>query len=173
MKNEEQARLLLAYRAGDDNAATQLYQGMQGFLKILQFGFANVDKDEVRSRFNRGFEEALEKTQNPELFGAVVLNRARGRILSYLSSQRKHEEFIEAADTKTPEEYAIRHEQYDALQEAIQELPQRSRAVVEGTLEGLTQQEIADRLGMPLGTVKTKQFRAKQQLEARLNPPYL
>jgi len=55
------------------------------------------------------------------------------------------------------------------LQEAILELPPRYRAVaVLRYLEDQSYEEIADTLNLPLGTVKTQLFRAREQLREQL-----
>jgi RNA polymerase sigma-70 factor (ECF subfamily) len=56
-----------------------------------------------------------------------------------------------------------------AVREAIDALPDLEREVVRlQHLESLTQPEIADRLGVPVGTVKSRSFRAHRALAARL-----
>ncbi len=55
------------------------------------------------------------------------------------------------------------------VRRAIDELPEDERAVVRlQHLEGLTHAEIAARLGVPAGTVKSRSFRAHRHLAARL-----
>lgn len=57
----------------------------------------------------------------------------------------------------------------DEVVAALAELTADYRAVVElADLEGVRYREIADRLGVPIGTVMSRLFRARRQLEARL-----
>ena len=61
---------------------------------------------------------------------------------------------------------------YDAweVRQAIDALPADEREVVRlQHLEGLTHAEIAERLGVPLGTVKSRSFRAHQRLAIALS----
>ncbi|MGZ4680435.1 MAG: RNA polymerase sigma factor [Ilumatobacteraceae bacterium] len=56
-----------------------------------------------------------------------------------------------------------------AVREAVDELPPDEREVVRlQHLEGLSHNEIAERLEVPIGTVKSRSFRAHQRLAARL-----
>ncbi|MFL6206684.1 MAG: RNA polymerase sigma factor [Acidimicrobiales bacterium] len=56
-----------------------------------------------------------------------------------------------------------------AVRQAIDELPDDERDIVRLThLEQLTQPEVAVRLGLPLGTVKSRSFRAHRRLAEQL-----
>jgi RNA polymerase sigma-70 factor, ECF subfamily len=60
---------------------------------------------------------------------------------------------------------------YDAwaVRQAIDELPDDERAVVQlQHVEGLSHVEIADQLGVPVGTVKSRSFRAHRRLASAL-----
>jgi RNA polymerase sigma-70 factor (ECF subfamily) len=56
-----------------------------------------------------------------------------------------------------------------AVRDAVSELPPDEREVVRlQHLDGFTHNEIAEQLGVPVGTVKSRSFRAHQRLAARL-----
>jgi RNA polymerase sigma factor (sigma-70 family) len=60
------------------------------------------------------------------------------------------------------------------VQHALDELPEHYRSVVQlYYVSGLRYREIADALGIPLGTVKTYLSRAKRRLRAELATPGL
>ena len=60
-------------------------------------------------------------------------------------------------------------EEVSEVRRAIDDLAPDERAVIRlQHLDGLTQTEIAERLGIPLGTVKSRSHRAHRQLAARL-----
>ena len=55
------------------------------------------------------------------------------------------------------------------MREAVDDLPADEHEVVRlQHLEGFTHSEIAERLGIPIGTVKSRAFRAHKRLAARL-----
>jgi len=82
--------------------------------------------------------------------------RTRGRVLRLLT--RWHEE--PSRETVTHDE-AVTAENVEAVRSALADLPSAQRDVLElGYYKGLSQSQIAARLGMPLGTVKTRQRQA-------------
>ena len=61
---------------------------------------------------------------------------------------------------------------HDQLRRAMQELPDDWReALVLRDIEGLEYREIADVLGIPMGTVESRIFRARKRLKAALMEP--
>ena len=73
---------------------------------------------------------------------------------------------------RTPEAAFAEREQRECLERAIASLgPHERRVIGLAYGSGLTQVEIADRLGWPLGTVKTRTRRALRQLRERLEEP--
>ena len=81
------------------------------------------------------------------------------------------EELPERADPAAgPEAEAIRLDEASRLRAAIDALPDKYRAVITlYHLQGKQYDEIATVLGLPMGTVKTHLFRAKELLRRRLN----
>jgi RNA polymerase sigma-70 factor (ECF subfamily) len=81
-----------------------------------------------------------------------------------------NEELPERADTGPgPESQAIALDQARRLHDAIDALPEKYRAVITlYHLQGKQYEEIAVVLGLPMGTVKTHLFRAKEQLRKLL-----
>ncbi len=73
------------------------------------------------------------------------------------------------AAVKTPEELAEKNEIQAALHRALQALDLRFREVlVLKEIEGLEVEEVAEVLGLPQGTVKSRLFRARRQLKGLL-----
>jgi RNA polymerase sigma-70 factor (ECF subfamily) len=88
-------------------------------------------------------------------------------------SRRKHDSGAEMPDradpSAGPEQQTIAADEAERLRTAIAQLPEKYRAVITlFHLQGRQYDEIADVLGLPMGTVKTHLFRAKEQLRRLL-----
>lgn len=81
-----------------------------------------------------------------------------------------NEELPERADAGPgPEQSVIAIDEARRLRSAIEALPEKYRTVITlYHLQGQHYEEIADVLGVPMGTVKTHLFRAKEQLRRLL-----
>lgn len=74
-------------------------------------------------------------------------------------------------DVDTPENNLFRDELKAAVDEAIRELPEDLRtAVTLRELEGLSYEEIAEVMGCPVGTVRSRIFRARDAIDKRIAP---
>lgn len=82
-----------------------------------------------------------------------------------------NEELPDWADTAPgPEQTAIALDEASRLRMAIEALPEKYRTVITlYHLQGRQYEEIAEVLGLPMGTVKTHLFRAKEHLRRLLN----
>lgn len=71
----------------------------------------------------------------------------------------------------TPENYLCEEELLTVIREAIQDLPEDLRtAITLREMEGLSYEEIADVMGCPIGTVRSRIFRAREAIEAKIKP---
>lgn len=65
----------------------------------------------------------------------------------------------------------MRSELAGAIQDAIQDLPEELRvAIVLRELEGLTYEEIASAMECPIGTVRSRIFRARDAIDKQIRP---
>jgi RNA polymerase sigma-70 factor (ECF subfamily) len=66
-----------------------------------------------------------------------------------------------------PLELALREETMEQIRQAIDKLPRSMRVVVSMVaLDGLSYQETAEELDIPIGTVRSRLSRAREQLKA-------
>jgi RNA polymerase sigma-70 factor (ECF subfamily) len=109
---------------------------------------------------------------------AWVLTIARSRALDLLRSRHRsqHTEPLEAADhipatSPTPEEASEALRRHRMIRQALEDLRADQRQVIElAYFTDLSHREIADKLGLPLGTVKTRIRQGMMQLRAALTP---
>lgn len=72
-------------------------------------------------------------------------------------------------DTATPEALALTEEIRTTVNAAMEKLPEDLRtAIMLRELEGLSYEEIAEAMACPVGTVRSRIFRAREAIDARL-----
>lgn len=139
-------------------------------------GSAEAAEDIVQDLFlylwhTRGRRHAYRLTR-PYLYVA-----ARNRALKYLRHRRVVDAWIARASREappgadTPEDLCLRHELEGVVQRAVAQLPGRCREIfLLRRREQLSYEEIAGRLGVSLGTVKSQMWRAVVLLKQKLAP---
>jgi len=74
-------------------------------------------------------------------------------------------------DYATPERLLLKDEIESTVYRAIEDLPEDLRtAITLRELEGLSYDEIAHAMGCPIGTVRSRIFRAREAIDAKLRP---
>jgi len=74
-------------------------------------------------------------------------------------------------ETATPERMALQREIAETIQKALDELPDDLRtAITIRELDGLTYEEIAQAMSCPIGTVRSRIFRAREAIDTKLKP---
>ena len=72
-------------------------------------------------------------------------------------------------DLDTPEQLALTDEIYHVVNAAIEQLCEEQRgAIVLRELEGLSYAEVASRMSCPIGTVRSRVFRAREAIDIQL-----
>ena len=111
----------------------------------------------------------------------IGINTAKNYLVS--SNRRPPDSDIDAADAEqygvdsrlkdhdTPESLAERDEVERTIFEAIDDLPEDLRtAITLREFEGLSYEEIAQAMECPVGTVRSRIFRAREAIDKRLRP---
>ena len=74
-------------------------------------------------------------------------------------------------DTDTPEHELLRQEIERTVMDAVERLPDDLRQAISlREVDGLSYDEIAERMGCPIGTVRSRIFRARDAIDAQLRP---
>ena len=178
--SEETSALITRIAAGDRDAFSRFYDLLaptafglirrvlrdpEAAAEVLQDVFWQVWREAPRYDPKRGSPEAW------------LVMRAKTRAIDRLRSIRRRDRtFVAPVDesvaqsTAGPgENPAVMAEDRGLVQAALAQLPEPQRRVIElAFFEGLTQSEIATRLGEPLGTVKTRARLGLERLRGAL-----
>ena len=111
----------------------------------------------------------------------IAINTAKNHLAAQARRPRESgvdvtdaEQFDGAADLKeyvTPEGLALTEEIQQTVIAAIEALPQDLKVAISlRELEGLSYEEIASVMECPIGTVRSRIFRAREAINARLEP---
>lgn len=74
-------------------------------------------------------------------------------------------------DTDTPERELMRQELERTVMKAVDGLPEELRAAITlREVDGLSYEEIAQKMDCPIGTVRSRIFRAREAIDAQLRP---
>ena len=107
-------------------------------------------------------------------FAAWLYIVARNQCVSELRKQGRTElmpdELLHqfASSDESAEASLIRRERQEALTATLADLPEPFRTTILMSLQGASPDEIADRCSVPLATVKTRLFRAKEKIRLLL-----
>lgn len=102
----------------------------------------------------------------------AVVSRDRSPVEFDLDAQNFDESYdmqSRLKDSETPEGLVLTEEIRSTVNAAIEALPEDLRtAIVLRELEGLSYEEIASAMGCPVGTVRSRIFRAREAIDRRL-----
>jgi RNA polymerase sigma-70 factor (ECF subfamily) len=90
-----------------------------------------------------------------------------------LETAEQFETAIRLKDQETPEGILLSEEVAEAVRQAIEELPEELRtAITLREFEGLSYEEIAETMNCPVGTVRSRIFRAREAIDKKLRTLY-
>ena len=177
------AAFLPAVARGDVSAFEALYDRYSStiyalLLRIL--GNADDAQEVLQETFVKAWTSAkmFDAVRGSEAAWLISIARSRGidRLRSRkIRSDREndagreisiHSSFVEST---TGADMAVRSQESSAVRSALSELPDAQRVALElAYFEGLSQSEIAAKLGEPLGTIKTRMQLGMKKLRERL-----
>ncbi len=185
-------------RATDEELIARVQRGDKKAFDLLVLRYQHKVTNLV-SRYIRDHSEALDVTQEAFIKAYRALPKFRGdsafytwlyRIAintakNYLVAQSRRPtnsgidaeiaEQIEGGDRlkeqATPENQLLKDEIAETVSRAMDELPEDLRtAITLRELEGLSYEEIARAMSCPIGTVRSRIFRAREAIDAKLKP---
>jgi RNA polymerase sigma-70 factor (ECF subfamily) len=171
--------LLVRLQRRDPQALAELYDRYSGlvFRLILRMvRDSGTAEDLTQETFLRVWNRAAGFDSDRGAVGPWLLAVARNRAIDYLRARGgRAENTIDLNETENPARFAamgadplhfdlVRH-----VKRALEQLtPQQREAIELAYFEGMSQTEIAERMGQPLGTVKTWMRRALEQMREAL-----
>lgn len=103
---------------------------------------------------------------------ALVANRRRPVDFGLdLQDPEQYDRHAKLKEADTPEGVLLTEEIREVVQRAMEQLPEDLRvAIVLRELEGLSYEEIAAAMDCPVGTVRSRIFRAREAIDKKLRP---
>ena len=180
--NAEDAALIRRMVEADETALGALYDRWVGSLYSLVLHLLQ-DRDEAEDVVEETFWQAWRKADSYEpAKGAVstwLLTIGRRKALDRIRARKRQREepignersFADyPSSSPGPSDDVEGAELRESVRAALSELPPEQREVLElGYFKGMSQTEIADATGQPLGTVKTRMRLAMQKLREPLS----
>lgn len=111
----------------------------------------------------------------------IAVNTAKNHLVSHnrrpptddidAADAEQFESGIRLRDTDTPERELMRQEIERTVMRVVDGLPEELRtAITLREVDGLSYEEIAQRMDCPIGTVRSRIFRAREAIDAELQP---
>lgn len=111
----------------------------------------------------------------------IAINTAKNYLLS---RSRRHSDYevemqdaeqtenaLQLRDIETPENQLMNDQIIEVIKSAIEKLPEEMRvAITLREFEGMSYEEIAEAMDCPIGTVRSRIFRAREAIDEKLNP---
>jgi RNA polymerase sigma-70 factor (ECF subfamily) len=133
------------------------------------------DRDDLQQEIAIALVSALPKFRGDSSLRTYVLRVAHNcgvrRITRRRAAHVPLDEREHAGATPSPEQCTAARQEVEQLASAIRELPLGMRQVMVLTLEGLSQREIAEVLGLDDNAVSVRLHRARSALAQRLRKP--
>jgi RNA polymerase sigma-70 factor (ECF subfamily) len=173
----EDRKLVTRVAGGDNHALGALYDRYAPHMLALarrMLGDAREAEDLIHDVFLEVWRQAADYDAARGSVRAWIVMRLRSRALDRLKAPRVARSVpLEGARVDEPvvvEDPALAPDRA-AVRRALAELPAEQRAVLElGYFEGLSSAEIADRVSVPIGTVKSRVAAGMAKLRAGLVP---
>jgi RNA polymerase sigma factor (sigma-70 family) len=177
-RRAEDAALLARIRERDERAVAELYARYGGPLYGLAHQVTRSERfaeDVVQEVFVAVWKDASRFDPSRGAVGPWLFSLARHKAIDLVRREanvRKHTAEVDLSFEEAPDDVdreAWQNMRRDRVRAAVAELPDIQREALElAFFAGLTHVEVAERLGVPLGTAKTRIRTALLRLRDRL-----
>lgn len=162
---------------GDESAFKVLYEEFFHALLAVACKYVEqeVAKDVVQDVFFKLWSTPQKFLHTVDLRFYLYRSVQNG-CLNYIRNKKVEEGYRNKAEMVTEDFfYSVLQEEeiFIRLRKAINELPEKYRVVINLNLDGLSDKEIAERLGITLDAVKQQKKRGKERLKEHLDHPLL
>ncbi|HEX5657698.1 MAG TPA: sigma-70 family RNA polymerase sigma factor, partial [Polyangiales bacterium] len=162
--------------AGDPSALRSAYNEYAGRVLALSLRIVRSKaeaEDVVQDTFLEVWRRASEFDGSRGELSSWIMAMARSRAIDRVRRARVRARYAETPQQEpqpsTPDEQAAQHQDGAKLRGVLDTLPPEQKSALElAYFDGLTQQQIAERTGLPLGTVKTRLRLALEKLSTQL-----
>jgi RNA polymerase sigma-70 factor (ECF subfamily) len=178
LQPEDDVKLLKAIAARDEAALAQLYDRYRTILFGLLMRILNnreEAEDVLQEVFLQVWRKAGDFDENRGRPFTWLVTLGRSRAIDRLRTLAARDRVAEASAKEAVEDFsdaatdAFKSEQRGLVNKALAQLPdEQKRPLMLAYFDGLTQSEIATRLGAPLGTVKTRMRTGLMNLREQL-----
>jgi RNA polymerase sigma-70 factor len=177
MDTDDNNMLAKRIAQGDVNAFKVLYE--EFFYTLLAVACKYVEqevaKDIVQDTFFKLWSTPQKFVQTTDL-RFYLYRSVQNQCLNYIRDKKVEDNYRNRTELISEDFFynvLLEEEIFIRLREAINELPDKYRNVIDLNLEGLNDKEIAEHLGITVDAVKQQKKRGKEQLREKLNHPYL
>jgi RNA polymerase sigma-70 factor, ECF subfamily len=168
--DDNDQQLVQRVQRGDKSAFDLLVRKYQHRVLKLVGRFVNdaaEAEDVAQEAFLKAYRIAINTAKN-----TLVSNRRRPVEFDLdLQDPEQHDRQAMLKDADTPEGVLLTEEIRGVVERALEQLPEDLRtAIVLRELDGLSYEEIAEAMDCPVGTVRSRIFRAREAIDKKLKP---
>ncbi len=165
------------FRTGDPEAVRAVYREYGGLVYAVAYkalADRGLAEEATQQTFVHAWRAASSYDPRRDLAPWLATIARRAAIDIHRREARRHHESLDATDATDPSLVSLPpsiEQSYDIweVRQALNQLPEEDATLVRlQHLDGFTHVEIAERLGIPLGTVKSRSFRAHRRLAGLL-----
>jgi RNA polymerase sigma-70 factor, ECF subfamily len=187
IEDDNDQQLVVRVQKGDKRAFDLLVRKYQHRVLKLVGRFVNNSaeaEDVAQEAFLKAYR-ALPAFRGDSAFYTwlyrIAINTAKNTLVSNrrrpvdfdldLQDPEQHDRQARLRDADTPEGVLLTEEIRGVVEQALEQLPEDLRtAIVLRELEGLSYEEIAEAMDCPVGTVRSRIFRAREAIDKKLKP---